>query len=86
MDDVIAVMDAVGLERPAIFGVAQGGALAALLAASYPRRVSALILYAAYARLMRDEDYPWGRDPPGGIDALRRTLSPGGAPVRSWSA
>ena len=63
MDDVLAVMDAVGLERPAIFGVAQGGALAALLAASYPRRVSALILYAAYARLMRDEDYPWGRDP-----------------------
>jgi pimeloyl-ACP methyl ester carboxylesterase len=63
IDDVLAVIDAVGAERVAILGIAQGGALAALLAASHPERVSAVILYAAYARLMRDEDYPWGRDP-----------------------
>ena len=62
IDDVLAVMDAVGVGRAAVLGVAQGGALAALLAATHPERVSALILYAAYARLMRDEDYPWGRD------------------------
>jgi class 3 adenylate cyclase len=63
IDDVLAVMDAVAAERTAVLGVAQGGALAALLAATHPERVSALILYAAYARLMRDDDYPWGRDP-----------------------
>ena len=62
IDDVLAVMDAVGLERAAILGIAQGGALAALLAATHPERVSSLILYAAYARLMQDGDYPWGRD------------------------
>jgi pimeloyl-ACP methyl ester carboxylesterase len=63
IDDVLAVMDAVDLERAAVLGIAQGGALAALLAATHPERVSALILYAAYARLMQDGDYPWGRDP-----------------------
>jgi pimeloyl-ACP methyl ester carboxylesterase len=62
IDDVLAVMEAVGLERAAILGIAQGGALAALLAATHPDRVSSLILYAAYARLMQDGDYPWGRD------------------------
>ena len=62
VDDVLAVMDAVGVERAAILGIAQGGALAALLAATHPQRMSGLVLYAAYARLMQDEDYPWGRD------------------------
>ena len=63
IDDVLAVMDAVGLERAAILGIAQGGALAALLAATHPELVSGLILYAAYARLMEDGDYPWGEGP-----------------------
>ena len=62
IDDVLAVMDAVGIGRAAILGIAQGGALAALLAATHPQRVSGLVLYAAYARLMQDKDYPWGRD------------------------
>lgn len=62
IDDVLAVMAAVGIDRGAILGIAQGGALAALLAATHPERVSGLILYAAYARLMQDADYPWGRD------------------------
>jgi pimeloyl-ACP methyl ester carboxylesterase len=63
IDDVLAVMDAVAAQRASLLGVAQGGALGALLAATHPERVSALILYAAYARLMQDKDYPWGRDP-----------------------
>jgi pimeloyl-ACP methyl ester carboxylesterase len=62
IDDVLAVMDAVGADRAAIVGIAQGGALGALLAATHPKRVSALVLYSAYARLMRDDGYPWGRD------------------------
>ena len=40
MNDVRAVMDAVGLERAAIIGVSNGGPLAALFAATYPERVS----------------------------------------------
>ena len=63
VDDVLAVLDTVGVQHAAVLGIAQGGPLGALLAATHPNRVSALILYAAYARLTHDEDYPWGREP-----------------------
>ena len=49
MDDVRAVMDAEGVERAAIFGISEGGSLAALFAASHPNRCQALILYGAFA-------------------------------------
>jgi pimeloyl-ACP methyl ester carboxylesterase/class 3 adenylate cyclase len=49
MDDVRAVMDAVGVERAALLGLSEGGAMAALFAATYPERVSALILYGSFA-------------------------------------
>jgi pimeloyl-ACP methyl ester carboxylesterase len=62
VDDVLAVMDAVGSERAVLFGVAQGGPLGILIAAAHPGRTSALVLWASYARLLRDDDYPWGRD------------------------
>lgn len=50
MDDVRAVLDAVGIERAAIFGVSEGGSLATLFAASHPDRSQALIVYGAFAR------------------------------------
>lgn len=50
MDDVLAVMDAAGSERAAIVGTLEGGPMAALFAATFPDRVSHLILYAAFAR------------------------------------
>jgi pimeloyl-ACP methyl ester carboxylesterase len=50
MDDVRAVMDAVGLERAFIMGISEGGSLAALFAATYPQRCQGLILYGAFAR------------------------------------
>jgi pimeloyl-ACP methyl ester carboxylesterase len=50
MDDVRAVMDAVGSERAALMGVSEGGALSALFAATYPERTAALVLYGAFAR------------------------------------
>lgn len=49
MDDVRAVMDAVGSERAAVFGISEGGAMAMLFAATYPERTQALALYATYA-------------------------------------
>jgi class 3 adenylate cyclase len=63
MDDVRAVMDAVGVERAALFGVSEGGAMSILFAATYPERTAALVLYGAQARFLRAEDYPWGIDP-----------------------
>ena len=49
MDDVRAVMDDVGVERAAVFGVSEGGAMSMLFAATYPERTRALVLYGAYA-------------------------------------
>jgi pimeloyl-ACP methyl ester carboxylesterase len=50
MDDVRAVMDAVGSERAALMGVSEGGAMSALFAATYPERTAALVLYGSFAR------------------------------------
>jgi class 3 adenylate cyclase len=50
MDDVRAVMDAAGSERAALLGVSEGGAMSALFAATYPDRVTALVLYGSFAR------------------------------------
>lgn len=60
MDDVRAVLDAVGSERAALFGYSEGGVLCALFAATYPSRTSALIMHGSYARLTWRPDYPWG--------------------------
>ena len=48
MDDVRAVMDAVGSQRAALFGISEGGAMSILFAATYPERTRALVLYGAY--------------------------------------
>jgi class 3 adenylate cyclase len=63
MDDVRAVMDAVGSERSAILGMSEGTALAALFAASNPAKTSALILFGTRARWAWAPEYPSGRRP-----------------------
>ena len=50
IDDVRAVMDAVGMERAALLGMSEGGSLTALFGATYPERCSALVLYGSFAR------------------------------------
>src|SRR4030042_3938644 len=50
MDDVRAVMDAVGSQRAALFGVSEGGSMSVLFAATYPQRASALVLYGTIAK------------------------------------
>lgn len=59
VDDLSAVLDAVGSERPALFGFSDAGALCAMFAATRPERVCALILYATAARGTQAHDYPW---------------------------
>jgi class 3 adenylate cyclase len=60
MDDVRAVMDAVGSERAAILGVSEGGPMSVLFAATYPGRAWALVLAGSYARTLWAPDYPPG--------------------------
>jgi pimeloyl-ACP methyl ester carboxylesterase len=59
-DDIRAVMDAVGIESAIIFGVSEGASMAAMFAASHPRRTRALVIWGAMARFVATEDHPWG--------------------------
>jgi pimeloyl-ACP methyl ester carboxylesterase/class 3 adenylate cyclase len=61
MDDVRAVMDAVGSRRAAFYGLSEGAAMSILFAATYPERTAALIVRSAFPRRMWAPDYPWGR-------------------------
>lgn len=84
MDDVRAVLDAVGSDQAALFGAAQGAQMCALFAATYPERCSALILYNVLARwagsqderraFLRNVRETWGTDE--GIRTLSRTGYP----------
>jgi pimeloyl-ACP methyl ester carboxylesterase len=60
MDDVRAVMDALGSERAALLGYSEGGSMCLLFAATYPERTSALVMVGGFARRIRAPDYPWG--------------------------
>ncbi len=59
MEDVHAVMDAVGAERAVLVGVSEGGPMCALFAATYPERTSGVVMFGTYAKRIRDDDYPW---------------------------
>jgi class 3 adenylate cyclase len=49
MDDVRAVMDAVGSQRAAVMGFSEGSAMSVLFAATYPERTSKLLLFGGFA-------------------------------------
>jgi class 3 adenylate cyclase len=49
MDDVRAIMDDIGSHRAVLMGISEGAAMSALFAATYPERVSQLILYGGFA-------------------------------------
>jgi class 3 adenylate cyclase len=60
MDDAREVLDAVGSQNVMLIGDGEGGFMATLFAATYSRRVSALVLINAIPRWTRDEDYSIG--------------------------
>ena len=51
MDDLVAVMDAVGSEQAAVVAMLEAGAMAALFAATHPERTGALVLFEAQPRM-----------------------------------
>lgn len=57
--DALAVLDAAGSERAALFTYGLGGPVAAVLATEHPERVGALIMYASIARALWAPDYDW---------------------------
>jgi pimeloyl-ACP methyl ester carboxylesterase len=56
IDDVRIVMDAAGSKRATIYGWSEGGPMSLMFAATYPKRVTALVLYGTFASI---KDPPW---------------------------
>lgn len=59
MDDVRAVLEAVGSRQAALLGVSEGGPLCSLYATTYPERTLALVMIGTYAKHRWAPDYPW---------------------------
>jgi pimeloyl-ACP methyl ester carboxylesterase len=57
VEDVLAVLDAVGSQRASIFGMSEGGSLAALFAATHPERTTRIILYGTSTHYRADAQY-----------------------------
>jgi pimeloyl-ACP methyl ester carboxylesterase len=81
-DDIRAVMDAAGSERAALFGASEGVPMSVVFAASYPERVSALVLYGGMARMLWAPDYLIGYTEReyrrGNEEGLEDFMTPGG--------
>ena len=60
MDDLAVVLDAVGSDRAVIFASGDCGIIASLCAATYPERVTGLVLSGAAATWLRNDEMPWG--------------------------
>jgi class 3 adenylate cyclase len=59
MDDLRAVMDAIGSEHAILWTAQEGARLATLFAATYPERTAGLVLFDPTAKGRRTPDYPW---------------------------
>ncbi|HUF36188.1 MAG TPA: alpha/beta fold hydrolase [Gemmatimonadales bacterium] len=81
MDDLRAVMDAVGSERAVLFGMSEGGNMAALFAATYPERTRALVTFGVFAKRLRSSDYPWAPTREAREVWFRRLAEEWGGPV-----
>jgi class 3 adenylate cyclase len=102
VDDVRAVLAAVGSDRAALVGNGTAAQLFMLFAAMHPNETAALVTVNGYARMRRADDYPWGQ-PPGyesasiqliasnwGTGSVLGPTSPGhyglGPQVQAWYA
>jgi pimeloyl-ACP methyl ester carboxylesterase len=61
IDDIRAVMNAVGSTRAVVLGCSEGAPISVLFAATYPERTSHLILFGGFARTTAAPDYPFIR-------------------------
>jgi class 3 adenylate cyclase len=89
MTDLVAVIDAAGFERPALFGLSEGAALSCLFAATHPERTRALALYGGWARTISAPDYPWGATPEAFerfIEGVRARWADAAPLLRLWAA
>ena len=81
MDDVTAVMDAVGSEHAAILGNSEGGCMCLLFAATHPQRTTALITVGAYAKWLKSDDFTHGMPPHEAEQWFRQVENEWGGPI-----
>lgn len=75
MDDVRAVMDAVGSERAVLLGESEGGPLAMLFAAAHPERTARLVLCGAEVKERTDYNWAWGENTEEQFEEAMATLA-----------
>jgi pimeloyl-ACP methyl ester carboxylesterase len=63
IDDISAVMDAVGIEQAALLGWSEAVMPCAIFAATHPDRTSALVMYGGMPRILEDDGYGFGLAP-----------------------
>ena len=63
MDEARIVLDELGIDRVAVLGYEWGGQLAAMFAATYPDRATALVMANTFVRGTSSDDFPWGMPP-----------------------
>jgi class 3 adenylate cyclase len=72
VDDLRAVLDAAGAERPTVFATGDCGFIATLFAATYPDRLAGLVLYGVAPTWRLSEEAPWGLTDEEAEESLRR--------------
>jgi pimeloyl-ACP methyl ester carboxylesterase len=76
IDDVRAIMDETGSKQAVLLGFSEGSPMSALFAASYPDRVSKLILFGGYASASLPEEVREQRAKLWGTGGMIRALDP----------
>ena len=87
-DDIRAVMDAARSRAAVVFGLSEGGSMACVFAAQYPKRTRGLIVWGCQATWIKKEGHPWGNEPGHYhrmVEALRETW-PSREYIRGWGA
>jgi class 3 adenylate cyclase len=74
LDDMNAVLDAVGSSHASLLGMNEGGAMGVLYAATYPQRTTSLITANGYAAMLESDERPWGYDERGLAVLLEATV------------
>lgn len=76
VEDMLAVLDELEVQRVTLFGISEGAAAAILFAATHPDRTQQLVLYGAMARSVEDDDYPWAAPADALLAANRELIAP----------
>lgn len=80
-EDLMAVMENAGIDKAALFGLSEGGPLGIHFTATYPEKVTKLILFGSFAKWVRTDDYPYGLNEEGHLKTINYMAENWGGPV-----